>query len=163
MNKTDIMSALYRFISQRSGMDYRNYNSRDSFMGDYKPMLRDGRDARALLRYVNISDGITSEILVFSSSTAFSGRLGIVERKGKVVCDYTTGQYFPTEYRKAACAVLVRAIRERILRDAPEPTLCKDNRMGESGQRYGGKRLYDYVNDQARIALGRSLARRFFY
>lgn len=106
MNKKDqILAALSAFISQRSGMDYANYGDRDAFMGDYRPMLRAGRDARQLLRQVQLRDSI-SESDVREGFRAYSGRLSIVEKGDGVACHYCAGQYFPTEYRNAACAVL---------------------------------------------------------
>ena len=167
MKKQDIINALRVFISQRSGMDYRNYDggdrrsSRAAYMNDYTPILTYGKAARDLLRFVAGHDSITSENLLDASRRAFSGRLEIVERKGKVVCLYTTGQYFPTEYRRAAFEVLRHAIREGILRDLPQPTLGREL-TGEAVKLYDGKRLQDFVNGQAENSLGRSFCRRFF-
>ena len=117
MNKTDIIEALRKFISKRSGIDFRNYwdgnrvESMANFLSDYRPMMQDGRDARAMLKKIEATDGITATDLIEATS-AFSGRLKFEKLKGKVVVDYTTGQYFPTEYRKAACAVLKRALMD---------------------------------------------------
>src|SRR5512139_3559732 len=114
MNKQAMINALRDFIAQRSGIDFRNYQGGDwkqsykSFMGDYRPMLRHGKHARKMLWYVERS-GITAEQLQ-EASRAYSGRLQFVERGEMVSCKYTTGQYFPTEYRNAACAVLAQAI-----------------------------------------------------
>ena len=144
MNKQAMVNALYKFINQRSGIEYGNYQSgdwkatRDCFMGDYRPILKHGRHARQLLRFVERCDSITAEMLL-EASRAYSGRLQFIQRwknAAKTPCadcgvkpgmahketcsggshqlwvgvDYTTGQYFPTEYRKAACAVLAQAI-----------------------------------------------------
>ena len=118
MNKQAMCNALYKFINQRSGIEFRNYwtgdwnarsEAREAFMGDYRPILKHGRHARQLLRFVELCDSITAEMLLEASS-AYSGRLQFMERGDKVGVDYTTGQYFPTEYRNAACAVLARAI-----------------------------------------------------
>lgn len=116
MKKETMIKALRAFIAQRSGIDFRNYQSgdwkasREAFMGDYRPILRAGRDARVLLAAVSGRDGITADHLK-EASRAFCGRLQFVEPKtGDVFVDYTTGQYFPTEYRNAACAVLATAL-----------------------------------------------------
>lgn len=51
---------------------------------------------------------------------AFSGRLEIVERTANgIKLGYTTCQYFPTEYRKAACSVLASLIWRMARRDYP--------------------------------------------
>ena len=111
--KQKIIEAMRAFINQRSGIDWRNYGgSRDAFMGDYRPMLRDGKTARELLRIVEASDAMTAEMIVENSKHSFSGRLSIVEKDdGSVYVDYCAGQYFVTEYRKAACAVLGDVVR----------------------------------------------------
>ena len=114
MSKQALINALAKFINQRSGIEWGNYqcgdwkSSREAFLGDYRPILKHGKHARQLLRYVERS-GITAEELQ-EATRAYSGRLKLVERDGMVAVDYTTGQYFPTEYRNAACAVLAMAI-----------------------------------------------------
>lgn len=108
--------ALRRFINQRSGIEYGNYQcgdwkqTRECFNGDYRPMLKHGKQARQMLRAVELRDSITAEMLK-EASRAYSGRLQFVDRNGSgVAIEYTTGQYFPTEYRKAACAVLAQCL-----------------------------------------------------
>lgn len=78
-------------------------------MNDYRPMLRHGKHARVLLRSVELRDSITADNLV-EASRAFCGRLQFKEGTKGVEIEYTTGQYFSTEYRCAACAVLARAL-----------------------------------------------------
>ena len=110
MTKDQIIKAIRAFVAQRSGIDGRNYGgNREAFMGDYRPILRAGRDARVLLAAVSGRDSITVENIIAATRT-YSGRLQLVERDGAVAVDYTTGQYFPTEYRNAACAVLAQAL-----------------------------------------------------
>lgn len=76
--------ALRRFINQRSGIDGRNYGlSREAFMGDYRPILRHGKHARQMLRFVELRDSITAEMLK-EATGAFSGRLQFIERGDKV-------------------------------------------------------------------------------
>ena len=74
---------------------------------------------------------------------AFSGRLEITERSdGAIKIDYCTGQYFPTEYRKAACAVLAYSLWH-YWRDC-------------------GYDTYEQIQKQARAELGRGIASRWF-
>jgi len=116
-NKTTLLNALGAFISQRSGMDWRNYasgdyaRSRQAFLGDYRPMLRHGKHARRMLDFVSRRD-ISAEDLMAASRSAYMGRLSFVTVKDAVGVSYVAGQYFPTEYRRAACSVLARAIWE---------------------------------------------------
>lgn len=146
MKKEQVINALHKFINQRSGIDFRNYQSgdwkasREAFNGDYRPMLRDGKTARQLLRAVELRDSITAENIV-AATRAYSGRLQIVEKNGGVFVDYTTGQYFPTEYRKAACAVLAQCLWDY---------WAPDYKTG------------DEIRTQARREFGRGIASRWF-
>ena len=102
--RTLYLDALAAFVAQRSGMDWRNYGSRESAMGDYRRILRDGRDAREMLRLARL---FSVDVVAAASD---SGRLTFQTRKdGSVAVDYVTCQYFPTEYRAAACRVLASA------------------------------------------------------
>lgn len=95
----EMKEALRRFVSQRSGIDVRNYGgSREAFMQDYRRILRDGRDARVMLRAV-IPDYALADALK-------SGRL---TWDGKRL-EFTACQYFPTEYRAAVCRALANAL-----------------------------------------------------
>jgi hypothetical protein len=110
--RAELLAALDRFIRQRSGLDPRNYGDRESLMSDYRPILRDGKVARQLLRFVEIRESITADMLL-EGTRAFSGRLQFIRNnKGECVVDYCVGQYFPTEYRAAACRIMAYAIAE---------------------------------------------------
>ena len=108
-----ILAALSRFINQRSGIEAGNYfsgcNDRDgiaAFRSEQRAIARDGKEARILLDIVRDREWITEEDLKDAFLRSWSGRL---EWDGESL-SYCAGQYFPTEYRKAACAVLSRAI-----------------------------------------------------
>jgi hypothetical protein len=68
------------------------------------------KDARTLLRSVELSSITAPELL--EAFSAFCGRLQITaaDKPGEYRLDYCTGQYWPTEYRKAAAAVLAQAL-----------------------------------------------------
>jgi len=113
--KEQILDALSRHISQRSGIDARNYfqswndtEGRKAFNTEYREILREGRDARTLLYFVRRSVTITAERILQATKHAYSGRLTYNAEKDRF--DYCTGQYFPTEYRAAACAVLASVL-----------------------------------------------------
>jgi hypothetical protein len=112
MERQIIIYALHRFISQRSGIDSQDYGNRESFIEDCKQIVKDGRMAREMLWVVEFSS-MPSEVLL-DSFRAFSGRLKFENGN----CEYIIGQYFPTEYRLAACAVLAAALRNWYGRDA---------------------------------------------
>lgn len=104
ITKGNLLSLIETFISQRSGIDRRNYGDRESFMGDYREILRDGRDARTMLKAIEWSSMEADDLLY--GFIAFSGRLTVTTSG----LEYCTGQYFPTEYRAAACAVMASAL-----------------------------------------------------
>lgn len=138
--KQQLIDALRAFINQRSGIDFRNYDSRESLMGDYRPMVKHGRHARQMLQAVAWRDSITAQHLI-DATRAFSGRLQFKENGNGVSVEYTTGQYFCTEYRQAACAVLKQALWDfwRV-----------DHKTGNAIQR------------KAKIELGRGIAKEWF-
>lgn len=106
MDKPTIINIIRRFISQRSGLNWRDYVSggsdtagREALRADYTRILKHGRDARALLGAVERSS-ITAESI--TGHLTDGGRLSLVGNR----LDYTTGQYFATEYRGAVCSLL---------------------------------------------------------
>jgi len=111
--KDQIVTALRAFINQRSGIDARDYGDRQSFASEAASIKRAGEEARELLRLVETCSGITAEHIAAGASSR--ERLTFDDERGRF--DYTTGQYFPTEYRAAAarlCASLLWAeYRER--------------------------------------------------
>ena len=109
--KQAIIGALYTFIGQRPGLEYGNYGEPVSYRAEVRAIGRDLTQARQLLRYVELRASITADDIIAASKRAYSGRLTITARDdGAVAIDYCTGQYFPTEYRKAACAVMASVL-----------------------------------------------------
>lgn len=170
MKKEAIIEAMRAFISQRSGIEYANYQcgdwkaTREAFMGDYRPMLRAGRDARALLAVVGSRDAITVDHIK-EATRAYSGRLQLVERDGTVGVDYCTGQYFPTEYRNAACAVLASALWDYYRSQMPQPDGKLERTHGPfttEHDSYGGMTAGEWIRRQARREFGRGIASRWF-
>lgn len=185
--KEQLLAALAAFISQRSGIDARNYaGDREAFLGDYRPILQAGRDARQLLRSIELRDSITAQDILEAAKSAYSGRLSfqIKERDGQtwVGVDYCTGQYFPTEYRRAACAVLASVfwawIREKCMPkpgfvvagkrifDTMEEAQAHANTYLPSivsiEERYRGMSAGDFIRHTAKREFGRGLASRWF-
>jgi hypothetical protein len=109
--KAAIVSALETFIRSRPGLEYANYGCLSAYRSEARSITRDKRDAETLLDAVRYQDTITADCLIAAARGAYSGRLSIVEREdGEVAINYCTGQYYPTEYRRAACAVLASAL-----------------------------------------------------
>lgn len=135
-------AALRTFILQRPGFEPANYGGcASAYRADYSRCLADRNDALALLAHVSrATDTATME-----RSIADALRSGRMEwNDGTQSLDYCTGQYFPTEYRGAACQLLARALWAYWRGNAPAD--CSR----------------DVMMRIARDVLGKRLARRWF-
>lgn len=93
--------ALESFIKQRPGFCSYNYSTRAQYEQDARPVRKQKNEALRLLACAK-ARGI--------DLTTSAGRLTI-SKSGAV--DYITGQYFPTEYRRAA----IRLLEQKLLED----------------------------------------------
>jgi hypothetical protein len=100
-----ILDALDAWIRQRPGLEYGNYGDPVAYRAELRSITTDLRHARRLLDAVRWRS-IDAAALREAFRSAYSGRLSW---DGKQL-DYCTGQYWPTEYRRAACAVLASAL-----------------------------------------------------
>lgn len=196
-DKATILVLLDRWIRQRPGLEYGNYGEPTSYRAEVRSIGKDLAHARQLLRAVELS-GITGEELAAAFPRAYSGRLTLEQRyrvngKGKTfptlelaqaraneflpaivaiepvwALNYCTGQYWPTEYRRAACAVLAAALwaykREKCM---PEPN-GKINHYTDAGELVSehdsiqGKTPGDWLRSSFRREFGRGIANRWF-
>lgn len=113
-----ILDALGNWIRQRPGLEFGNYGSVSSYRSELRGITRDRRDAERLWTAVaNRTESIPVGALR-AAFRAFMGRLSVTttetgqEGTGAWTAqlDYVAGQYWPTEYRAAACAVLASAL-----------------------------------------------------
>lgn len=105
--KQQIIDALRAFARQRPGLEYGNYGDPVAYRAETRAITKDLHQARELLRYVELRDSITAADIIKASESAYSGRLTI---GADATIDYCTGQYWPTEYRRAVCAVLAQVV-----------------------------------------------------
>jgi hypothetical protein len=117
MNKNALIEALHDWINQRPGLEPTNYirgwddtAGRSAYRSESRSITKDLNDARYFLDYVAIRESISAERILDAARHSFSGRLSITPDGDGFRVDYCTGQYWPTEYRKAAAAVLSGAI-----------------------------------------------------
>lgn len=119
--KANILEALHAFIRSRPGLEYGNYGDPAAYRSELRRITRDLQDARTLLHSIERAHGITGRNLLDAARWAFSGRLNIQTVDGdKVRIDYTTGQYYPAEYRRAVAAVAAAALWDYV-RDCCSP------------------------------------------
>lgn len=112
-----IVESLYAFIAKRPRLDYRDYSNAAGYRAGARVIARDLRDAQRLLRAIERRPSITEADIREAARHAFSGRLKITD-DGSI--DYCVGQYWPTEYRAAVCAVCASALWNRMREDYPD-------------------------------------------
>jgi len=112
--KQRVIDTLDAWVNQRPGLNPCDYS--DGTMEGWRgyrresaSITKDMHDYYAIRNVVQWRDSITADMIVSAFEHAFSGRLTITEEGEKIKLSYCTGQYWPTEYRKAACAVLAAA------------------------------------------------------
>lgn len=111
-----ILATLDTFVNSRPGLDPRNYIShgrdeegRRAYRQESRSITRDLHDYRILRAQVELS-GMDADAILKAAPRAYAGRLEIVETETGHRVSYCTGQYYPTEYRRASCAVLATAL-----------------------------------------------------
>lgn len=126
ITKENLITLLDEWITQRPGLDPRDYGGGMDGWRNYRNesahITRQLHDAKELLRAVEWS-GMTAEDIQ-NGFRAFSGRLQLKQDERGYYLDYCTGQYWPTEYRAAACAVLASALWDYYrddVKDDPHP------------------------------------------
>jgi len=95
-DKAELLAALRTFVGQRPGVEAGNYGDWRSYRRELADIVKDRQDALTMLDAVERS-GVTAEEML----RCLDGRLhwDAVYRE----IDYTTGQYFAVEYRRAVC------------------------------------------------------------
>lgn len=164
-NKQEICALLGAFVNQRPGLDFNNYGCAKSYRAELRSITRQRADALKLLRAVELRESISAKDLIEPFQTAYCGRLSLVENKGKPALDYCTGQYYPTEYRAAVCAVLARCLWEWVRVDCmPKGRLVHNSETGDTFERYGPKdlRAGDFIRDFFKREFGRGIQSRWF-
>jgi hypothetical protein len=159
--KEEICTLLDAWIRQRPGLEFGNYGDVKIYRSELRSITKDLHDARELLRYVAIRDSISAKHMT-EGFRAFSGRLSLTERKGKPVLEYCTGQYWPTEYRRAACAVLAAAIWDWQRENMPKGELVHNSETGDTFERYEGLTGGDWLRRSFRREFGKRMQSRWF-
>lgn len=136
-----MLTALRAFICQRPGLEPGNYASAADYRSELRDIARDRADALTLYDYVaRQAIGLGPEYLTpdGTSRLTWNGARGEWE--------YTTGQYFPVEYRPAAARLLASALWQ-YWRDGMGPDV---------------KSPADAIRNTARLAFRSRRVRRYF-
>jgi|688.fasta_scaffold790443_2 hypothetical protein len=141
-----ILELIHRWIRQKPGLDPRNYirdwrdaEGRSAYRSDARSITTQLHHARAMLRYIELRPSISGADL--AAALTVGGRLSYTPGRG---LDYTTGQYWPMEFRAAACRVMASVLWDRFRAD-----------IGEHA-------TGDAIHRAARRELGATIARRWF-
>ena len=122
---TNTTEKLIKFVNQRPGLDFANYGDVKLYRSESAEITKDRRDFYELLGLATRRiDGFDAKLKRELLNT--SGRLTMKE--GGEYIEYCTGQYFPTEYRPAACRVIVSLLWNdyRDEKDANGQAIYKD-------------------------------------
>lgn len=166
--KQSLISALRAFIRQRPGLEFGNYGDLRAYRQESREITRDLRHAEILIDAVAARDAITADRIIEGAKHAYSGRLEITY--GPRI-DYCVGQYFPTEYRRAVCAVMASLLWDywRGCMPAPVTTISKtykgiDRPVMVDLYPFGKKKLCagDYLRAKAAQEFRRPIANRWF-
>jgi len=139
--KQTIIDALHQWINQRPGLEFGNYGDVSSYRAEMRSIGKDLQHARAMVNYVAWHDSITAEMIMSAADNG--GRLTLTVNGDKVTINYVTGQYWPTEYRRAVCALMSSVIWAWL----------RENCKYKTG---------DDIRKAARRELGQSIANRWF-
>lgn len=154
MEKSQVIAALRAWVKQRPGLEFGNYGDISAYRSELRGITKDRHQAETMLHAIEWNDSITGEMIVEAAKHAYSGRLSIEQRPdGKLAIDYCTGQYWPTEYRRAVCAVLSSVLWAHWREEAHNAQNI-DKREHAS--------LGDELRAKARDELGASIAKRWF-
>jgi hypothetical protein len=115
VNVNEILDALEKFIKSRPGLDPANYGTHwSAYRSELRSIANDRKRALKVLDEARALNPHKPELLI-DAFRAFSGRLTWNPKiepcdwcptGSPAHLDYCTGQYYPTEYRKAAASVL---------------------------------------------------------
>lgn len=166
--KQSLIAALRAFVRQRPGLEFGNYGDLRAYRQESREITRDLHHAEILIDAVAWRDAITAGRIIEGAKHAFSGRLKITDQYR---IDYCVGQYFPTEYRRAVCAVMASLLWDywRGCMPAPVATISKtykgiDRPIMVDLYPLGKKKLCagDYLRVKAAQEFRRPIANRWF-
>jgi hypothetical protein len=120
-NPPKALIAVLGFAAQNPGLDFANYGDVTAYRSDSRHITKAWQDVKQAVTKCCYAGVIDSDILEASRIT-FSGRLSVESFNNpsgslNYRVDYCTGQYWPTEYRYAAAAVLEQAARIALRRN----------------------------------------------
>ena len=111
-----IRAALSAWVNQRAGLEPGNYGSWAGYRSESRRITRQRADFFYLLARCRPA----TESEWRDAFRAYSGRLTLTMDGDTPRLSYCTGQYWPTEYRAAACAVVSSLIWSQVRESCPD-------------------------------------------
>lgn len=105
-NVLNSAALLVDFVQQRPGFEFANYGNVTAYRADMRESTNDRSDFYELFSFAISKIGSEQLSAAIYSQLDKGSRLYIVTGK----MHYHTGQYFPTEYRAAACRLLANIL-----------------------------------------------------
>jgi len=159
-SKNDLCAALRAWLNQRPGLEFCNYGDVISYRAELRGITRQRADALQMLRAVELRDSITAADMLAELQS--HSRLFWDMEKSRL--EYVTGQYWCTEYRRAAAALLASVLWGFYRANLGKGRLVHNTETGELFERYGPKdqRAGDYIRAMAAREFGRGIGSRWF-
>lgn len=137
---------LIKFVNQRPGLDFANYGDSRAYNAESREITKDRNDFFELLAWAQSRIADFDRKLTFNLENT-GGRLLL--KDGEIV--YHTGQYFPTEYRPAACRIVAQLIwndlRDEQEHNSPNPVYKDGHAMRKACARNLSRRVVkNYFN-----------------
>jgi hypothetical protein len=142
-----VCDLLYQFARQKPGIEPDNYGDWRSYRSEAAQVTRDLEHFRRLMRAIQWRQFSREQWAdaFRSSRLTLHHELGIPVR-----LDYCTGQYFPTEFRRAACSVLASLLWDDKAAYARGYPVIQNQCPG------------DWLRSEFRKEFGRGIASRYF-
>lgn len=137
---------LIKFVNQRPGLEFANYGDSKSYNAESREITKDRNDFFELLAWAQSRIQNFDRKLTFNLENS-NGRLTLVNGE----LQYVTGQYFPTEYRPAACRIVAQLIwndlRDETEHNSPNPIYKDGHAMRKAASRNLSRRVVkNYFN-----------------
>lgn len=117
--KTLKIDLLDSFVSQRPNLSFSDYGDRSAYRSDYADILKGlhvFNELKGILTQCFERDEIEEALILKLNKE--NNRLFFDFETGGL--EYITGQYFPTEYRSAACSALYSTLRSLAANHYPQ-------------------------------------------
>jgi len=102
--KITLLGNLVMFVNQRPGLEFGNYATYSDYRSELREIAKTRHQAHELIAFVSLSESIKADRILANARNRLTW-----DDKGQE-WNYCTGQYFPVEYRRAACSLLSSVI-----------------------------------------------------